>query len=178
MAKKYVLTGGPGVGKSTTLKVLSNKKGVCTLREAATYVITQELDKEKQGKEAQLPWTDRDGFQKRVLEQQLRWEEGIPFHARIFLDRGVIDGLAYYRLDGITPPKELEKAAEESRYDKIFLLERLTSFERTTTRREDLETAQKLHYLVEKEYKKYGYNPIRIPEADPESRAHNILGLY
>ncbi len=171
MTRKIVLTGGPGTGKSTTLELLK-AKGYYTLGEVATWIIGIESKKQ----DGKLPWTDKDAFQKTVLETQLEWENQIPKEVETaFLDRGLPDGLAYYRVDGLKPPRELEQAAKKAEYNKIFLIEPLSRFERTEVRRENTETARKLHQEIEKVYRELGYNPIRIPEATPEERVRLIL---
>ena len=132
MTKKYALTGGPGTGKSTILAEL-RRKGVYTMKEVAEYIIERELKKEK----GTLPWTDREKFQEKLLETQLEWEEEIPKDIEIsFQDRGIADGIAYYRIDGLQPPQKLLEAAKEANYAGVFLLEPLREYKNTTIRRE------------------------------------------
>ncbi len=168
MAKKYVLTGGPGVGKSTVLELMD--RWIYKISEVATWVIENKKNR------SLAPWIDREGFQKKVLETQLQWEREIPKEIKTaFLDRGVIDGIAYYNLDGLKAPKKLIHAAENSGYEKVFLLEPIMKYENTNIRREDVETARKIHQEIEKTYKSFGYNPIRIPTGKPRERIDSIL---
>lgn len=67
MLEKYVLTGGPGTGKTTLLKELA-KRGYQTVPEAARLVIQEEQRKEQgKGEQGILPWTDLYKFQKIFL---------------------------------------------------------------------------------------------------------------
>ncbi len=177
-AQKNVLTGGPGVGKSTIIELLGKDRwqSIYLIGEAATYIIERELAKEKRGEKAKLPWTDRDGFQREVLGTQLEWEESIPSYAKIAIqDRGRIDGLAYYHAEGLKAPRELEEAARNANYHKIFLLEPLERHERSTFRREEKEFAERLHKQIQVEYIKLGYELIPIPRGTPEERTRKIL---
>jgi predicted ATPase len=137
----------------------------------ATYII--ERNKANNGA---LPWTDRDSFQKQVLAKQQEWEKEIPEGIeKVFLDRGVADGLAYYKMDNLEPPAELVEAARKANYTKVLVLEPLKSYEQTTTRREDAETAKKLHELITQTYRELGYETISIGPGTPEERARKIL---
>ncbi|MBI5148830.1 ATP-binding protein [Candidatus Pacearchaeota archaeon] len=195
--KKFVLTGGPGVGKSTLLKVLADK-GLYTIAEVATYIIENEL--EKNPKSEILPWKNKDAFQRKVLETQLEWEatpeklnaettliRGEDGRARkasllekeietVIQDRGIADGIAYYLIDGQEAPGELLEAARNAGYAGIFLLEPVT-YKQTKVRREDPETARKLHEKIREVYESLGYKPISIPALNPEERAEMILNI-
>jgi predicted ATPase len=170
MTKKYALTGGPSSGKSTLLKEIQSR-GIYCMKEVAEYIINGELER----KGNILPWINRDAFQNKLLETQLEWEREIPREASIsFQDRGIPDGIAYYRLDGLEVPRKLEEAARNARYEKVFLLDALP-YKKTEIRREDPETAQKVHREIERVYTELGYELIRIPAAPLNYRAELIL---
>ncbi len=143
------------------------------MREVAEYIINGELER---GGNI-LPWINRDAFQKRLLETQLEWEREIPQEARIsFQDRGIADGIAYYRLDGLEVPRKLKEAARNARYEKVFLLDMLP-YEKTEVRREDPERAKRTHEEIERVYKELGYNLIKIPATPLNYRTELILDL-
>ena len=177
--KKYVLTGGPGVGKSTLIPLLG-ASGIYTLDEVATYIIERESAK----KSDILPWKNKNKFQKAVLELQLEWESKPveyntkPWRTRdietVVQDRGILDGIAYYLIDGEQPPQELLEAARTADYAGVFILEPV-KYKRTETRREDQERAKRLHEKIREVYESFGYRPITIPAVSPEERAERIL---
>lgn len=172
MAKKYVLTGGPSTGK-TTLLSLATKPGIYTISEVATYII----EKEKRNGGNTLPWINKDAFQKKVLETQLRWEEEIPDGVeKALLDRGVPDGIAYYLIDGQTPPQILLDAAKQTKYEQVFLVEQLDNYENTEIRREDKARGEALHRQVAEVYKGLGYKPITLPKMPKQERVNWLLG--
>jgi predicted ATPase len=111
--KKYVLTGGPGTGKSSIILSLE-AKGEYVIREGAEDYIRL-----RQAAGAKTPWTEPD-FQDRILDLQLQREARVPKGAtRVFIDRGVADGLAYAK-EGTETYKRIEDAGKITRYDKIF----------------------------------------------------------
>jgi predicted ATPase len=172
MTNKYVLTGGPGTGKSTIEKIANDNK-IYTIAEVSEWVI--ELERKK-GSDI-LPWENRDKFQKEVLKTQLEWEREIPKTIETaILDRGIPDGIAYYKLDNLEPPKELMEEAKKADYKKVFLLDMLENYENTKIRKEDRETSEKIHKTIEETYKSLGYRPIRVPVMSPEERLEFILG--
>lgn len=92
---KFVITGGPSVGKTTIVTGLQNI-GYKVVHEIATRTI-------KEGKF--LPWVDRQKFQAEVLRRQLSAEAAIlDFDKPVILDRGLFDGEAYYLYDKLPVP--------------------------------------------------------------------------
>lgn len=190
--KKYILTGGPGVGKSTLLKLLG-KQGVYTIAEVATYIIERESEIDSEI----LPWKNKAAFQKAVLEQQINWEatperlnqettrvlrngkyQRVKTREQdietIVQDRGIPDGIAYYLIDGLEAPAELLEAAKKADYTGIFILDPVP-YKNTTTRREEPELAKRIHEKIRQVYESLGYKPITIPSTSPEKRAELIL---
>jgi len=161
--RKYVITGGPCVGKTTTIDELA-RRGHQTMPETARMIIQEELAKPN----GVLPWTDLLGFQYLVLNRQMDLEkylEGDSF----FLDRA-IDGIAYCRLGGIKVPKELIYFAKTNRYDRILLLDQLP-YKQDCERREDSVIAKKIHDEIFRVYTDFDYSPIRIPVLPLGARA-------
>ena len=164
--KKYVITGGPGVGKSTVIKLLSDK-GYMTVSETARSVIERNLKR----KSDILPWKDWLGFQKEVCAKQLSIEEKLPKNRIVFLDRGCLDSLAYVKLHGGKPSEELLNIRLD--YSKVFLLEPLGDFKTDNCRKEDKKTALRIHELIKEAYA--GYELVTIPAVSPEERVLMIL---
>lgn len=165
MVKKYILTGGPCTGKSTMLQVLGNE-GYQIIPEAARLIIEDEQLK----KSKCLPWIDREKFQKAVLKKQLDLEKRLKDSPEAFLDRGIPDGLAYYKLDEIIPPIELINLAKNNRYIGIFLMQRLHHYQCDLIRKENYETAQKIQKYIKETYEELGYEVIEIPPLTIEER--------
>jgi len=168
--KKYILTGGPGSGKSSIILELE-RLGMATIREAAEDVI-----KLQQAHGNPEPWTDQD-FQTQIYKLQVQRERNIlERNYPIFLDRGTIDGLAYAEFRNEDPPIGLRQDLINRNYNnKVFLIENLGNCQNTEVRKENLEEALILENLLEKTYKELGHKIIRIPPATLQERTNLIL---
>lgn len=168
MVKKYILTGGPGTGKSSLVLALE-ARGEYVIREAAEDCI-----KLKQAMGVQEPWAE-PGFQDGILALQLQRESRIPKSAgRVFLDRGLYDGLAYV-LEGTPIYQRVLQKAQQADYDKIFLVEQLGFTEKTAVRKENHDEALALGEKLEAIYRRAGYPVIRIEKGMVEERVQQIL---
>ena len=170
MGKRFVITGGPCVGKSTIIESLANRD-FHVIPEAARIIISEETSK----KSDILPWLNMKAFNKKVFELQKEMESEIPKGKTTFLDRGIIDGFVYYAIKGLKVPETSVRYAKANRYDMIFLLDRLPFFKSDFTRREDPETAGKIQGLIEEYYRRFGYSPIKVPALPIRERMDFIL---
>ncbi|MCK4730183.1 MAG: ATP-binding protein [Candidatus Aenigmarchaeota archaeon] len=139
--EKYVISGGPGCGKTTIVEELE-RRNYYIIPEPARQIIDRE---EKIGGNL-LPWDDRRGFQKAVIELQKEQEYNLPSTGTIFLDRSMLDNLAYLRLDGIEPSEELYGMFNKfNNYSTVFLPEPLPKYVNDNARKEDEKTARDIH---------------------------------
>lgn len=168
--RRYVLTGGPGVGKSTLIARFA-ERGLHTAPEAAWQIIHEE------GLEFvdTVGWQGAAQFQEKIAQRQLELEATLPnTDELLFLDRGLLDGIAYCALDNISTPKViLDNAA--GRYTGVFLLDFLETYTMGPGRQDSPETAQSLHTLIGETYRQYGYTVVDVPAGDVESRCDYIL---
>src|SRR3546814_10760431 len=111
---RFVITGGPGAGKTALIEALAAAGHGCSV-EAGRAIIRDQL---AIGGRA-LPWVDRAAF----AEMMLCWE--IRSHRMadkqigpVFFDRGVPDVMGYLRLCGLPVPAHVDKAAEVFPYDR------------------------------------------------------------
>lgn len=167
--RKFVLTGGVCAGKSETLLALG-REGFHMVEEAARVIIKEQLS---QGGEI-LPWVlhNHDEFQKRVVKLQIELEEKHSDDA--FLDRSVMDGLAFYRALGQTPSREVMDAANNARYDKVFYLEMLPEYHLDEGRRMNIQHARLVHQLIKEVYEEFGYDLIYVPYMSIKERVDFI----
>jgi predicted ATPase len=164
--RKYVLTGGPGTGKSSIILALE-RRGETVVREAAKDHI-----KFRQAQGIAEPWLE-DDFQACILDLQVMREK-ILSNDRIFIDRGIPDGLAY--LDGTCKTSHRIMAEQAKvRYDKVFLVESLYYTERTLIRREEHHQAIAITARLTHIYEKLGYEIVRIPIAALDERIDLIM---
>jgi len=156
----YILSGGPGCGKTTIINGLKSL-GYYTLPETAEQVIYGEIE---YGGEI-LPWNKHKyaDFQKAVYSLQKIQERRIPEYTRAISDRSLWDVVAYSRFGEIETPLGIEKDLEKAPYTAVFIPDRLPTLEKTTIRREDERKAQDLHNLIGEVYDESGLEVIRVP---------------
>ena len=166
--RRFVLTGGPGVGKTTLAGCLS-RLGFGMVRETARDVIVEQRSRDGES----LPWRNRTAFQLLVLKQQLIREDRTT-SSIVFCDRGVPDGIAYLRIDGLPVPEPIAENARD-RYELAFLLEPVGEVTADGVRYEDPETAARGHTLIFEVYTELGYSVIRIPALPVAARAEILI---
>ena len=166
----YVLTGGPCAGKTTTLLELE-KRGYPILHEPARKMIERELATGKTFEEIKTPL---DVFLNRIVEEALRHETATPRDTQLFLDRGVVDSVAYYRLAGVPITKILDNAGRSAPYKKVFLFD-LVDFKTDHVRQETPEEAARIHEGLAQAYTDYGFDVLRVPVMRVVERADFVL---
>jgi predicted ATPase len=162
---RAVIIGGPCTGKTTLCKTLANR-GYITIPESAREIIAE------QQPHGILPWTDLAGFQELVIPRQLGLEDKLNGEPA-FLDRGLLDNIAYCRLGNIPAPRSLQGIQLRARYTHTFLLERLP-YRADAERKESPEEGARVHTMIATVYREYGYNLIHIPVSSVEARADLI----
>lgn len=174
--KKYVITAGPGHGKTTIIELLASK-GYAVGYEAARLII----EKEQLKKNGCLPSTDLAGFQELVVKRQLeledtatRMEHAHLVSGEVFFDRGIIDGYGYCKLGKVPAPAIIEEQGR-GRYDKVFILDALPGYQNDAVRAESRQTALDIHDAIEQSYREFGYDLIKVPALPPEERVEFIL---
>jgi predicted ATPase len=166
----YVITGGPGSGKTTTIELLRGKGYRTTIEHARHFIDTQMQG----GKTVEEIRRNQLEFQKGVLEMQLEQEASLPRDEVVFLDRALPDALAYYRFCNLPPDDRLLAALEEVQYKKIFILECLPLIN-DYARREDTKEQNRIHELITEVYSALGGPLTYVPVLPPGARVSFIL---
>jgi len=165
----YVITGGPCAGKTTLLQELERRKFLI-VAEAAKDVILEE-----QGKGVAEPWLDKN-FQAKISELQMKKEADLPSgNGIVFLDRGVPDGLAYCRFRNQKIPSSLSLAMGKCDYEKVFFLEMLAAYEKTSFRAENKGDAKRIAAVIKKTYEGLGFDVISVPPLELAKRADFVI---
>lgn len=169
--KLFIISGGPGTGKTSIINELSKKFKV--LPEAAREV----GDNDPHFKGKSIKEINPFDFQKAIFDFQKNEFTNIKDknHKIVFSDRGFGDTLAYYKFHNLKIPKDELDYAKKFRYSEVFILDFLNFYEKDALRQENNREQKKIHKLIVDVYKKLGYNPITVPFMSISERVDFIL---
>lgn len=166
----YVITGGPGSGKTTTVNLLQKRGYTTTIEHARHYIDTQRIT----GRTVEEIRKNQIEFQKGILDMQIEQEASLPPGEIVFLDRALPDALAYYRFLKIPENEKLVNALKEASYKKIFILDFLPLVN-DYARSEDEVAQKQIHLLLTEVYESLPFPVIHVPVLPPEERVDFIL---
>lgn len=166
----YVLTGGPGSGKTTTIEFLAKRGFTITIEHARHYIETQM----QKGRTAEEVRKNQEEFQMGVLDLQIEQEAMLSPKETVFLDRALPDALAYYYFLNLPLNEKITGAVKLYRYKKIFILD-LLPLVQDYARREDEKAQKKIHELLNKVYSDLGFPIVHVPVLPPNERVDCIL---
>ncbi len=168
----YVITGGPGFGKSRLIEALSAAGYYCS-GEFARGLIEDQTDIDGEI----LPWKNPKLFQQEVLKRRIAFYESVDLGTIAFADRGIPDQLAFARYKGFGTPQILTDHAGKFRYAlQVFVTPPWPAIYTTDhIRKETYEEAVKIHQIVVETYRALGYEIIELPLLPVEERVKFIL---
>jgi predicted ATPase len=167
----YVITGGPSTGK-TTLLAEFEKMGYHTIPEAARTVIDDALSR---GIAVEDLRKDEKWFQEEVTRLKQKIEQSHDPATLTFFDRGMQDTIAFLRHYNFDIEKWVQNLADTSRYQKVFLLQALPTYEEDYARVEDEDFRENIHGLLYDAYADSGMKPIIVQSGSVKDRAEFIL---
>ncbi|RZK34528.1 MAG: ATPase [Pedobacter sp.] len=171
----YVITGGPGVGKTTLLTELENV-GFKIAHEEARRIIQNEVEIGGDG----LPWKNRVYYTKLMIEESIKTyklhSESGPSDIHFF-DRGILDAICYADMMGLDIEDRLKTAVSDFRYNqKVFLLPPWKKiYEKDNERKQDWDEAISTYSAMKLTYHRYGYELIEVPTGAITNRANFII---
>ncbi|KVU87575.1 ATPase [Burkholderia ubonensis] len=169
----FVVTGGPGSGKSTLIDALG-RAGFARSQEAGRGVIQDQVAVDGPA----LPWRDRSAFAELMLGWEMR-SHHLARQARgpVFFDRGVPDVIGYLRLSGLAVPAHADAAARRFRYHRrVFIAPPWPDiYTQDAERRQDFAEAVRTYDAMVECYASYGYRLIELPRASVKARVRFVL---
>lgn len=167
---KFVITGGPGFGKSTILNEL-NRLGYSTFPEAARMII----DEQKQTENPILPWTDRLRFDEAVIKK-MEMDYNTTSSVASFFDRGFPDLIGWRRYAKLGT-RDVSDLVYIHPYERIVFLTQpwreiyISNEDRPYT----YSDAVKINKHLGSTYLSLGYSLEYIPNASVKERVNFII---
>jgi predicted ATPase len=170
----FVLTGGPGSGKTTLVEALK-ARGHATTEEAGRGVIREEMQNSGSG----LPWGDRARFAELMFDWELgSYRDAERQHGPVVFDRGLPDTIGYLRLEGLDVPTWMEEQAWRLRYNRrVFIAPPWREiFGNDEERRQSWSVAVRTYEVMVETYTELGYELVELPRAPIAERVEFVLG--
>lgn len=164
--RRYVITGGPSSGKDDLIAAIHTAGIPCMVEEPGREIYRKH--RERLGRH--LRREDRREYSLEVLAAFVA-EYTAHTHGIRFYNRGIPDGFGWEGFFGLRPAPELETATQRYRYDAIFVLDPLDTFEDP----DDIVWAKdreirRVHELIVQGYYDAGYEPVFVPADSTTAR--------
>jgi len=172
LIKRYIITGGPGSGKSTLVDGLE-KAGYACSAEISRVMIKAEVAK---GSDC-LPWLDISCFSDKVIAEMKRaWQQSAE-NAMTFFDRGIPDVIAYLKLADLPVPERYLSDLSRHPYEKeVFILPPWNDiYVNDSERWQSFEEATAIYQAIRETYTGYGFKLTELPKASETARIGFIL---
>jgi predicted ATPase len=169
----FVLTGGPGAGKTTLIEAL-RARGFATTIEAGRAIIR---DQSEIGGPASH-WTNPALFAELMLAFDMQsYRRALDEPGPVFFDRGITELAGYHRMMGMPAPAHFRAAAERFRYNtKIFVAPPWPEiFANDSERKQSLGEAVRTHDAAVKIYAEFGYQIVQLPKTSVQERLRFVL---
>jgi predicted ATPase len=168
----FVLTGGPGSGKSTVIDCLE-KQAIMCVPEVGRRIIQRQVSIDGKA----LPWKSPALFAEMEFSiGLLNYFDADETRLTIF-DRGILDPAGFLILNGLPVPAHFETAFETVRYNPLVFIAPPWAeiYARDKERKQDFAEAVGTHDAMVQVYGKAGYRLVPLPVADVETRADFVL---
>jgi predicted ATPase len=171
--RSVVITGGPGVGKTTLLAELS-AMGYATVEESARAIIKERLGN------GLSPRPDAMAFAHEIFhrdtEKYRRWSSCPDW---VFFDRGAVEALAMLNEVSALAVDELEHLLRRYQFHRsAFVLPPWGAIYTTDAERDQsFAEAQDVHLKVVTWYRACGYELHEVPRLPVQARAEHVLSV-
>ncbi|HIE74221.1 MAG TPA: ATP-binding protein [Flavobacteriales bacterium] len=172
MDKKILITGAPGTGKTSIINQLKKLGYSCSM-EISRKIITEQIASDGEI----LPWKNLEAFSQRVFSLRKAQYINAPSDTMHFFDRGIIDVIAYMKVDNLTISENYKEDCEKYKYNTTVFYTPIWEeiYKNDTQRKEDMESAITIEKVLITTYKSFGYTLIEIPKLTTSERVDFIL---
>lgn len=164
----YIITGGPGSGKTTILNELKNKGYLC-VDEVARQIIQEQnsVSGDAVHGKNQIKFLDLM-FRRSIDTFKQVQEANMP----VFFDRGIPELIGYCHLIKADIPDELLQAVQTYRYNqRVYIMPPWREIYQTDTERmQTWEEAVETYRLIASAYQEAGYLLVEVPKVSTAER--------
>jgi predicted ATPase len=169
----FVMTGGPGTGRTTSLRELE-RRGYCCVPEVPRAIIRRQVA----GGGDALPWANTARYTELMLRGSIEVYQANSSATRpTFFDRGIPDVWCYAKLVGLDATAEIEAACENYRYNQtVFIAPSWREIYSTDDeRKQSFDEAVRTHEVMVEAYRSCGYQLIELPRVSVDERAEFVI---
>lgn len=170
----YVITGGPGFGKTTIVELLA-ERGFPVCKENARSLLIPRYGGDSPAIGISLP----PDFEKIVATERVNFVTSVKPDLIAFADRGLPDQIAYSVYKKKEPSLFIVELVKSTRYAPIVFVtppwEEI--YHTDEIRQESFGQALEIHHQIVNAYLNYGYKIVNLPQAIPEVRVKFILNF-
>jgi len=168
----YIITGGPGFGKTALIDELRLRGYICSGEFAR-----ETIDQQQHTVGELLPWKRPRQFQEEILRLRIDFFESATEKDMAFADRGIPDQLAFARYRGFGMPELLKVSAENYRYAPLVFVTPPWPeiFVNDFIRGETFGEAILIHRAILETYSELKYQIIELPLIAVTERADFIF---
>jgi predicted ATPase len=170
IAQRYIISGGPGTGKTRLLEALS------ATGESCCEEVSRQLIREQTASGGSLlPWNDLEAFAWECVRRMQAQAVRCPKDRRVFLDRGVPDVAGYLRHGGYAVPPELRALAAIYTPIMFFAPAWEAIYVNDAERPQTYQESVALGAHIRQAYEDYGFRVLELPRQAVETRVRYIL---
>jgi predicted ATPase len=169
----FVITGGPGAGKTSVLEAL-RQQGYHVVPEAGRSIIRQQVEISGSA----LPWGDQQEYARLMfLQAQTDYDLWSRVDQMVFFDRGIPDVIGYLQLSSWPVPEIMMQQARDFRYNnKVFVAPPWKEiYHNDEERKQSFEEAVKTFDVMMRVYNDLGYTTIELPKSTVPERVAFVL---
>lgn len=169
----FIITGGPGAGKTTLIEALA-ARGYPTVEEAGRRIIREQ----KSTGGTATHDGDRLAYRRLMFEDAVQtFEKNEHTTTPVFFDRGLPDLVGYSRLIGAPVPGWLNRAVRQYRYnDTVFIAPPwMEIYGSDEERKQDFAEAVSTYEVMLRAYEEAGYRLSTLPKAGVGERARFVI---
>ncbi len=165
----FVLTGGPGGGKTTLINHLRGQGNFCVAETARTLIREQVAS----GGDA-LPWVDPQAYWRETSRRDVAIYDSLAAETRtVFFDRGVVDNLGWSRVAAFVPDPDLVAQLQARRCNVHVLTfpPWREIYVQDAERKQDFAEAVRTYDLILQTLWELSYQVVEVPKASVAARA-------